>query len=190
MDIVADITKDDVVAYNMYHFAHSPAVRQQGFRAVAVTLVVLVVWSGLLGVLVFGSDGPLDTARAIWPLLLGPPLFLLVMILVFRRRTRRTRKTVERMLDEGENKGLFGEHRITLTPEGVNDSSDFHKKLTSWDAVERVAVTDQHLFVYTNAIEAVIVPRRSFPNEASFTSFVEAAKRFHSLAHKDHTTSN
>ena len=35
-------------------------------------------------------------------------------------------------------------------------------------------MTPSHLFVYTSGIEAYVVPRRAFPDEATFSTFVDA----------------
>ena len=181
MEIVADITKEDVVAYNLYHAAHSPAIRRLQSRAVSL---IFVVWALLLAALVLCSDEPLDTAKAIWPLLLGPLLFLLLMKFWAPRHTK---NAVRGMLDEGENKGIYGEHKIVLSPEGISESNTVQHTATSWNAVERVVVTDQHVFVYISAVSAVIAPRRAFVDTAHFMKFAETATQFHSLASKDST---
>ncbi|MCL4787363.1 MAG: YcxB family protein [Verrucomicrobia bacterium] len=49
---------------------------------------------------------------------------------------------------------------------------------TAWQAVERVANTGDHAFVYTSAMAAIIVPRRAFSSAAEFDQFVRAASDY------------
>ena len=61
---------------------------------------------------------------------------------------------------EGQNRGLLSRHRVTISPEGVTESGEFGQTSTMWRAVERIAVADEHAYIYTNALAAIIVPRR------------------------------
>jgi len=149
-------------------------------RSIRIILLILFVWCGLLAVLILLSETPWETLRAIRPLLLGPVLFLLLMVLLARRRGGRT---IASVLDEGVNKGLFGTRRIALTHEGVTESGDFGTSQTPWSTVERIAFDQNYAFIYTSAISAVLVPKRAFAEEGQFEEFMETAQRF--LAAKD-----
>lgn len=112
MEIEVELTNDDYVAFQMFHVKHSPTLRRQRMRSIRIILLILLVWCGLLAVLILLSETPWETLRAIRPLLLGPVLFVLFMVLLARRRGARM---IASVLDEGVNKGLFGTRRITLT---------------------------------------------------------------------------
>jgi len=82
----------------------------------------------------------------------------------------------------GRNRGLFGRHRVTISPEGVTDSGEHGQTSTAWRAVERVAAADEHVFIYTNALAAGIIPRRAFADASGFGEFVRTARGHHEKA--------
>jgi hypothetical protein len=61
-----------------------------------------------------------------------------------------------------------------------------------WPAIERVAETDDHAFLYTNPVRAIIVPRRIFADGWRFTEFVDLARRYYqqSRAASEQTSAN
>ena len=48
-----------------------------------------------------------------------------------------------------------------------------------WNGISRSANNDQYLFLYGYFKTFYIVPRRAFPNEASFNQFVEVVKSYY-----------
>lgn len=175
-----DITKEDLCAFNFYHHFHSPIARANYLRSWFIPaciwlLVCLAIWY-----LADRSRGrPLQTFIDLWPLFSGVPLQLIYFPWAYRRKLR---KLVAGMVSEGSNRNLFCRHRVTLSTEGISDSGEFGQAATAWRAVERVARTDTHAFVYTSALVAIIIPRRAFASPAEFDAFVKTATDFHEQA--------
>jgi hypothetical protein len=92
---------------------------------------------------------------------------------------RKLRKIVAGMVSEGQNRALLSRHRVTISPESVTDSSEHGQSSTAWRAVERVAVSGEHAYIYTNALAAIIVPRRAFAGPLEFEEFVRTARGHH-----------
>lgn len=180
MTIEFDITGDDVSAFNLYHHRHSPAARRQYLRSWLVPAFVwLLVCTGIWYLADRERNTPLQTFRNLLPLFSGIPLYLLYFPWAYRRRLQ---KIVAGMVNEGQNRGLFGRHRVTISPEGVVDSGKLGQSSTAWRAVERVVAAGEHAYIYTNAIGAVIVPRRAFAGPAEFEEFVRTARGYHEKA--------
>jgi hypothetical protein len=86
------------------------------------------------------------------------------------------------MVNEGKNRDLFGPHRVEISPEGVTEVRPFGQSSTAWQGIERVTRHDDYAYLYINALAAIIVPRRAFPNPQAFEEFVEASRNYQSKA--------
>jgi hypothetical protein len=161
-----EITKDDIIGFNLYHSRHSPAVRRQYLRA---WLIPALIWLIKL----------LRTFLDLLPLFSAIPLYLLYFPWAYHRRLR---KMVGGMVGEGQNRGYSGRRRTTISPEGITESGEFGEHRTVWRAVERLVRVNGNLYVYTNAVSAVIVPRRAFENPSDFDAFTDSASKYHETA--------
>ena len=171
---------DDLIAFNMYHSARSPTARRVRSRALWVFPVVWLAIFTLLWWLADRERGtPLQTFRDLSPLLYGLPLYFIVVLWAQRRQVP---KVIAKMVKEGENLRTLCAHEVTLTPKDITDATEFGHSTTIWRAIERIAATPDHVFIYTGATDAVIVPRRAFDDMAQFTAFVMTAERYHASA--------
>jgi hypothetical protein len=66
----------------------------------------------------------------------------------------------------------------SLTPEGIRHSSLIDGLLRRWHAVDQLAVTPQHVFIYLTPDFALIVPRRIFASESECEEFISLAARY------------
>ena len=162
-----ELKRDDLAAFIEYHQRSSPAARQQRIGCLAVALGALMVLPG--GILLTTDKPVLETALDIWPLLLGPVLFATLAIPYIRWRTR---QMTTRLLSEGQNKEFYGQCELEAGPESLTETRPSGSTIRNWSSVERVAITPSHLFIYTSGIEAYVVPRRAFPDEATFSTFL------------------
>ena len=75
---------------------------------------------------------------------------------------------------EGQPIGM-GETTIVVDPQGVNANLAGIEMRAPWIKVQRVIVTDEHLFLAFSRLSALIVPRRAFGDDddaARFAAFV------------------
>ena len=162
-----ELTRDDLVAFIEYHQRSSPAVRRQRIGCFAGAFCALMA---LPAAILITSDKPLvETAVDIWPLLAGPILFAIVAAPYIRWRTRQMSK---RLLSEGGNNGFYGRCELEAGPDALTETRPSGSTIRNWTSVERIVVAPSHLFVYTSAIEAYVVPRRAFSTELEFNAFV------------------
>ncbi len=182
MTVEYEITKDDLIAFNLYHQRHSPTARRQYLRVWFIPPVVwLLICAGLWYLADRSRGKPAQTFLDLLPLLSGVPIYLLTFPWLYRRKLR---KIVDGMVSEGQNRGLLGLHRVTLSPESVTESSAHGQSSTAWRGVERVVSADAHayIYIYINALAAIIVPRRAFAGAAEFEHFIRTAKDHHEQA--------
>lgn len=175
-----EITKDDLSAFNLYHQRHSPTARRQYLRSWFVPAFIwLLVCTGIWYLADRERGTPLRTFLDLLPLFSGVPVYLLYFPWAYRRKLR---TMIEGMVSEGQSRGLFTRHRVTISSEAVTEVSEFGQTSTAWRAVERVAAADDYAYIYTNALAAIIVPRRAFAGSSEFEDFVRTASSHHEKA--------
>ncbi|MBV8879876.1 MAG: YcxB family protein [Planctomycetaceae bacterium] len=167
-----ELTKEDLVLFNLYHLEHSPSVRARQFRIMAVIFV--------LGIAAFVGG------------LLLPPRYRMLCVggvsvtgsVFFMPSSvrRRVRKTTEEMLSEGRNKGMVGLKQITLVPAEIRVVGGLGSASFAWPVVERIVRDANALYVYVSAVAALIVPRRAFATPEEFEAFSAAACRYQAEA--------
>jgi len=173
MEVEFDLTLEDLVAFNEYHCAHSPTIQAQFRRGwwsfpvmVIIGWLVLAAYSGQFAQ--FASDH--------WFWLLSVPFWLFWFPWRWHGHQR---KNALGLLNEGENVGVIGRQRITITPEAVMQSNAYREVRTRWEVVEKIVRTDHHVFIYVSALSAHILPRRAFLTDGEFLKFVGEALHFH-----------
>jgi hypothetical protein len=71
-----------------------------------------------------------------------------------------------------ENAGdLLGKYWMELTPDWLIVSTEASEGRYRWSRPKRAVFTATHVFVVLNNLQAFVVPRRAFLNEASFQTF-------------------
>lgn len=174
------LTKDDLIAFNLYHHFHSPTARRRYLRSWLVPAFIwLLICTGIWYLADRERGTALRTFLDLLPLFGGVPLYLMYFPWTYRRRLR---KMIAGMVSEGRNRGLFCRHRVAISPDGITDSGEFGQASTAWRAVERVAQGGDRAFVYTDALTAIIVPRRAFAASTQFEEFVRLATHYHEKA--------
>lgn len=78
------------------------------------------------------------------------------------------RKNLQGMLREGRSQTIVGPQRQTFTEEQITSRSSVGSATLSWAAVERIAKTETHIFVYLSPVSAIMLPRRIFPSDAAY----------------------
>tara|TARA_A100001391_G_C5052112_1_gene273753 strand:+ start:630 stop:1181 length:552 start_codon:yes stop_codon:yes gene_type:complete len=169
MKVSYELTRDDLAAFIAFHQQTSPTAQRHRLGCLAVGvlgMLLLPVW------ILLTTDKPkLETAGTLWPLLIGPVVFVVFAGPYIRWRTR---QMTNRLLSEGQNNGFYGPCELELGSDSLTETRRSGTTTRSWDAVERVEYTASHLFIYTSGIEAYVVPRRAFSHESEFMVFLNA----------------
>lgn len=175
MEVEYSLGLEDLLAFNQYRNAHSPTIRRQQLtHRLAVPLALAVLWVLLSG-MVGGIVGP-----SAW-IMLGLFIGLVGAVFFFSypaRVRQRTRRLVERMYMEGQNRGLFARRRLTITPETITDATEISVTTMRWAAVEKIVIDERHAFFYVSAVGAFVLPKAAFATEAEFQEFVETAQGY------------
>src|SRR5262249_717078 len=69
-------------------------------------------------------------------------------------------------------------HTLSLTPEALLYSWEDSRDRRVWSGIERIAVTDDHVFFFIMSQAGHAVPRRAFASNEAFREFAETAQRY------------
>ncbi len=191
MEIEYALTADDVVAFQIYVFDHSPAIERQ--QRVMKRWVVL--GSLVLPLLIWAIVIPLTvTADDIGGVILGSIVLCAVPIAwvyayltypIARILRSKTRARVKRWCEERASSELG--RRLTITPASIDWASTVATGSLLWSGVTNLVTEKNHLFLFTDAENAFVVPKRAFRDESDFEKFVETARQYWELARKQNT---
>lgn len=161
----------DAIAFSLYHHSQSRFGKRQVLIVRLTMLFTALVIAG-----VFLMDGrPIRHHMVFLGMLFG--FFVLVWFLypvVYRRRLQ---SAVTQMYSEGRNRAFDEPRRITLSSEFLTYATPLSQSVTRWAAIERVATTDEHIFIYLSSVAAITVPRSAFSSPEDFAAFASRAQQ-------------
>jgi hypothetical protein len=79
-------------------------------------------------------------------------------------------------------RGVIGEHTITLTEDGLTESTVVNRSEHSWAAVSSIISNDRLLIIVLDGFMMHIIPRRAFQSMEAAGNFILAAERLKNLA--------
>jgi hypothetical protein len=164
------ITLDDLVAFNLYHFDHSPTVRRTRFAAVWSTPIFMMVAFAVLTFVTANAD------RAV-VFLLFMLVFCVVWILAIPPFLRwSVKRNTAKLYGDLQSKEIFSPQELELTDTKLIKRTAVNESAVLLEWILQVARTDDHTFVFLNAVSAHIIPRASV-DERDYADFVAALEQ-------------
>lgn len=168
MRISFDVVLEDIHAFNR-HYATTAELPRRNQRLVRIAL------TSTLAALLFALGLAIGAPVPFW--ILGA-LILLAWWATYPKRVEAiSRASTARLYRDGANVGMLGPHTVELGDEWLSELTPDREVKTRWRAVEKAALTNEHLFLYVSGFSAVIVPLRAFATDAERTAFLERAER-------------
>jgi len=143
------LEESDLLAFSEHHIDQSPASRETRRRQ-TYGYAVLFALFGLI--FLFFGEG----ALAIAFLVLGP---LWIAYWPWRLRQIR-RKQILAAYREGNNPALENTVVLGIADDGLTCVSPTSQSRTAFRALQRIAETPEHVFVYLGPLQAHVIPRR------------------------------
>lgn len=167
MEIEYQCTIDDMVAFNLYHFANSPSLRKQVLvnRLITSTLAVLIVVTGFY--IAVGKFLPLP--------FIAPSLLIGIIIFFYYPSIQKKTfvRAVTKLLKEGKNKASLEKQKLTLSSDGVSERSALGETKVGWSSIEKVVQVKKHIFLYIGSVNAFVIPKRAFLSDESLQEFLD-----------------
>ncbi|WP_381482139.1 YcxB family protein [Sporosarcina contaminans] len=158
MEIRYELTEEDVVAFNVYHVKNSNIGRNSLRWQRLASPLIFLLFAYLLSIFTEIPAAPLlstFTITAVIWVLFYPKYF-------YWHITRQVRK----MLKEGKNEGLIGEHVLKMQKKGITDSTQNGETIVNWEAIKSFKEDIGHFYLYNSAISAYIIPKREVNADA------------------------
>ena len=133
------IRREDALAFSREYYAASPTYRRTRTRVrFMLPVVMLCLWLFTLAISGFDWTGTI--------IFLGPAV--LWLFLYPARFDRRVQRYAEKAIDEGSNSKSLGPCALTLSESGLHSKSNTGESTFYWSSVDRVLLTDSHLFIF------------------------------------------
>jgi hypothetical protein len=145
-------TIDDIVAFQLYHLANSPTVKNK----IRVHFVVIIV---ALGAAIFLATG--SWRDAVVPVtattLLG---YLILQSKGLGLVAQSQGKTLRKSLAEQNAEAICGRRRLVLSENTLNEETAIVTHAIRYTALGEIKDTEKYIFIYVNPLGAIVIPRR------------------------------
>lgn len=139
------------------------------FRSLIRNRFILVIWTVLIGWICFNAvRGPQVASHALGYKLVFC-IFMAVFYFVILFSVTFALTSVMMLLRR--NTGLLGEHRLSISDEGITESTSHNESLNRWSAYHRTVKTKRHLMLYVTEVQYHIISRRRPLLEGDLRSF-------------------
>lgn len=160
MKLTYRIDKKDHTAFLRHHILRSSNV----WRQYSVVLILGILWVSYTS---YSRGEEFQTAVIF---LAG---YVLMTVLVYFVSSYVTvLSSIRRQSSAGDNNGLVGDHCFIVDDTAVCEQSGHVETRVKWIGIRKVAVAQDHAFIYYNSQSAFIVPKRAFAEESDFDQFV------------------
>jgi len=164
MPIEYEMTFEDYKMFAEYHHQHSPTTRR--LMQWWVIAIPIIMFGAVLITVPFVGFSPFLTVFAV--------LFSIFWIFRFPRVFKKNlAKNIDKMLKEGENKAVIGKKILTIDDAGVKVVSEYGESRTTWEGIEKCAVSEECIYLYIGAANAYVVPKRIFSSQEECEKTIE-----------------
>ena len=172
MRIRFETTIDDVIAFNRFHFANSPAWRRQVWTQTLLVPAILVVFYLLFHLATVGAVedfedilqfGCFDGFLAVF---LAAASIAWAFFIRWHMNSSLERNT-RRFLAEGSNRVIFGWRELELVNNRLLLKTELIKSSLDLRAIEKIVGNDRYTYVYIAAAQAYLIPMDLYPEDES-----------------------
>lgn len=150
------LTERDYLKFNLFHAKNSKTVSKslalQRFLAPVIFLIGAFVFSWIGNESFIGLLITFSIIGVLW-IIYYPKYFYGLII-----------KNTRKMLNEGKNDGLLGEHKMILSEIGIIDSNINSETQVKWIGIKKFEEVDNYFYIYNTAVSAYILPKSSLIN--------------------------
>lgn len=166
MEIRYRLTEEDYVNFNMFHVKNSKSARRmlnvQRFVTPIIFLAFAYIFSNIADASLFGLLITFSIAGVLW-ILFYPAYFYRVIM-----------RNAKKMIKDGNNEGLLGEHHLVMTEEGIVDSTSFGETKVSWLGIKDFQEDSGYFYLYNSAVSAYIIPKRHLISVEETRAYIQS----------------
>ena len=151
MKIEFDFDIDDWMAFQKYYILNSKQVKRSKIFTTLLLPVIFSIFS-LIDII----NGNFSPARLVFYGI----IFLLWIFINPKWMNRKMLKQVKKMINEGDNSGIFGKHEIDFEEDRIIWKNPESEEKVKWSGVKKLGETDNYYFLYVTAVSAIIIPKQ------------------------------
>ncbi|MHB9024424.1 MAG: YcxB family protein [Armatimonadota bacterium] len=167
MKLTYQLEAQDLVAFNLFHAAHSPLLRNQRWRQRFFFPIVYLLLAGVsLFVQAYAMSAMFAVVSILW-FLLAPGLL-----------QRYYRSVITKYVHETVDDSLKDPVVLELGDDGIHSTSYLGQTVYNYSAVGEVGKDSEHTYIYIGKGMALVLPKDRIPAEqiTAFVAEVEARK--------------
>lgn len=173
MNIEYNNDLDDYINFNLIHSRNSITLKRQRILLRLITSIMLTMI--LLIISLFANKGS-ALYGTVLAIVFGALFFLIFPLF----SGLGMRSQIEKIINEGKNKGVFGKQKTVIASEAITEENDAGEAKYFWTSVDKLVDSPNYIFLYVGALRALIIPRNSFANEEQYTEFVGLVEQYYS----------
>lgn len=152
MEIVYTLTEENYLNFNLYHTSHSKTIKKSLMIQRLMGPVLFIIFSFVFPIVAnlpfLGLFITFLVLSILWYTYYPKYFYNLIM------------RQVKKAINEGNNDGLLGKHRMTLTEDRLIDVTDTGKTEVLWSGMKELKEDDDNLYLYNSAMSAYILPKK------------------------------
>ena len=183
MTIDYDLTIEDMIALTQYHSERSPRGmrRRRVVQGLLVLVFILLLFSAVDNISKQGAD-----LSAGWIAVSSVPLIcpIILLVLVFSAGVLRwsNSRSVHKAFPDVEPGSTIASQQLTVTADEIHVRADGGEMALAWDEVADISRTEERLFVFGTAEQALVVPQRAFADPAAYDAFYDQLQSYRDLS--------
>lgn len=162
MEISFNVTENDYVQYNLYHYAHSPATKRTlMFTRLCVPIVLIIC------ALIIIKHHTLT----VWlPVIIIAVVWFYWRPVLFRRSIA---KNVKKLMYEGRCSEFIGDFTITLAENVMRYKGHGQVLETAYNRINQVEQDNERIYLYLGSLTAIIIPKIAFGEVSEEDAFLD-----------------
>jgi hypothetical protein len=163
MELKYSLTKQDYIDFNINYMSYSKSTKR-------MLLIQRLIGPVIFLVIPFLNSSPKSDPFSFVIFTILSILWVIFFDKIIRKDMKRR---VSKVLAEGNNKGMLGEHTLILDKDGVLEITTHNESKTKWDAIEDIIESENHIFIFFSSMAGYIVPLRVFKSSNEKDIFLE-----------------
>ncbi len=166
MNIHYELTEEDYINFNLYHIKHSKMGKRSLLLQRIISPFIFIIGAYLFAVIGNLPFLPLFFTFAVMSILsvIFYPKYFYGLIAL----------NAKKMIKEGKNDDLLGNHQLQLTDEGLIDTTANKETTVTWAGINTIQEDDGYFYLYASSVSAYILPKRELDHVDEVRQYIQS----------------
>jgi len=164
------LTADDFAEFNVYTVWHAPWQKKNKIKFLLNSGFYVTI-SMFAGIIITDKFLPTNKGNYFTSIALALALLVIVIILIYLQEPYRIKNKAKKLVLADENNHILNQAELEITENGICNKDKDSLIYQKWESVIRFAITKDFFYLYTNSIQALIIPKRLFNSQKEIGEF-------------------